>query len=284
MPSARIRFLFVVAMIVAGQALEAADPPLRIVPTPSLVAFAKDLVGPLHSEGIDVKIMPPGGNAVAIEELGSGAVEAALLTRPIKVDERVDFPQHHFVESTLGVHAVAVVASRLVWDGGVRALTRDQIANLYENKFRNWKAVGGEDRPLQFFEPAHDRGPWEIFVTWLYGDTRKAPGVPWQIVSDGGDTRTALQFSSGGLSVASLRWIDRRDVFPISIIGDSGKPIEPTVANVASGVYPLVRPVIIAFAEEPVTRLKKMAEFLISEKGQELVEDHDVIPQNQLKK
>jgi phosphate transport system substrate-binding protein len=198
------------------------------------------------------------------------------------VDERFGYPARHFLEKPLGVQAVAVVVSRAVWESGVHALKREQLIDAYESRARNWKDLGGEDRPLLFFEPAHDRGPWEIFATWLYGDIHKAPAVSWQVVSDGSDTQTTLQFASGAISVAGIHWADRKDVFPLALIDASGKTIEPTVANIASGVYPLTRPVIIAFGNDPTTEKRKFLEFLMSERGQSVVAAHDFVPQSSL--
>ena len=247
------------------------------------MAFAKDLVRPMREQGIELKVAQEAGNTQVIAALGDGEIDAALLTRPLNVDERVGYPAHHFVETTLGIQAVAVVVARSVWESGMHALKRGQVTDLYESKVRSWKDLGGEDRPLKFFEPAHERGPWEIFATWLYGDTRRAPGVPWQVVTDGPDTQTALQFSSGAISVVGLRWVDHKDVFPLALIDDAGKPIEPTLANIAAGTYPLTRPVIIAFSDAPSAQRKKLLEYLLSEKGQQLVADHDYVPQSALK-
>ena len=273
--------LLALSGLICGRAF--GDPAIRIQATPALAEFAKDIVGPLHDEGIEVKLLKEDGNTQVAAALGAGEIDAALLTRPIKIDERVNYPEHHFVEIPLGVHAVAMVVSRLVWEGGVRGLTRDQMARLYESKVRNWKDVGGEDRPLQFFEPAHGRGPWEIFATWLYGDTLKAPGRPmagrgrWC----GYPVRPPVFLRRNLRGGAAL--IDRTDVFPLAVIDDAGKSIDPTPANIAAGTYPLTRPVIIAFAEEPVTKTKKLVEYLLGAKGQEIVAAHDFVPENVLK-
>jgi len=260
-----------------------ADPPIRIQATPSLMALAKDLVRPMREQGIEIKVVEEAGNSQVIADLSGGVIDAALITRPLSIDERVSSPAHHFIETPVGVHAVAVVVSRPVWESGVRALKREQLIDAYESRVRSWKELGGEDRPLLFFEPAHDRGPWEIFANWLYGDIHKAPAVPWQIVADGADTQTTLQFASGAISVAELRWADHKDLFPLALIDDSGKRIEPTLANIATGVYPLTRPVILAFAKEPATQRRKLLEFLLSEKGQSLVAAHDFLAQSALK-
>jgi phosphate transport system substrate-binding protein len=273
--------LSVFALVLLGsEAL--AGPAIRLQATPSLAALAKDLVRPLHEQGIEIKIVEEAGNTQVIADLGAGEIDAALITRPLNVAERVDFPEHHFLAVPLGTQAVAVVVARPVWESGVHALKREQIADAYENKLHNWKDFGGEERPLTFFEPAHEHGVWEIFATWLYGDTRKAPGVSWQTVTDGPDTQTALQFSSGAVSVASLRWVDRKDVFPLALLDDAGKPIEPSIENIARGDYPLTRPVIIVFPDPPSALRKKFLEFLVGEKGQKIVATHDFVPQTAL--
>jgi ABC-type phosphate transport system substrate-binding protein len=59
----------------------------------------------------------------------------------------------------------------------VKAISKKEFAALYEGALGNWKALGGEDRKIKFFNPEQGRGIWELFVTWCYGDIRKAPLV-----------------------------------------------------------------------------------------------------------
>lgn len=260
-----------------------AEPPLRVQCTPSLMPLVKDLVRPLHEEGIEIKLVQEAGNAQVAANLSEGETDVAFLSRPMKVDERVSNPAMHFIETTLGAQVVSVVVSQAVWAAGVHALKRDQIANLYENRVRSWKEVGGEDRPMVFFEPAHDKGLWEIFATWLYDDIHRAPGVSWQVVDGGSDTKNALEFASGGMSVANYRWVDRKALFPLTIIDDNGKTIEATKANILDGSYPLMRPVVVVFPREPAAEKKKMLEFLVGEKGQAIISAHEFVPQSALK-
>jgi phosphate transport system substrate-binding protein len=274
--------LAVVSGLFCASAL--AEPPLRLQCPPSLMPLAKDLIRPLHEEGIEVQLVNEAGNAQVAADLSAGDIDVALLSRRLKIDESVSNPAMHFVETTLGTQVVAVMVASTVWTGGVHALKRDQIANLYENRVHSWKEVGGEDRPMVFFEPGHDKGFWEIFVTWLYNDIHLAPGVAWQVVADGPDMKSALEFASGGISVGNLRWADRKVVYPLALIDDSGKAIEPTKANILDGSYPLTRPVVVVFPRQPAAEKKKMLEFLVSEKGQQIIGAHEFIPQSELKK
>jgi ABC-type phosphate transport system substrate-binding protein len=121
-------------------------------------------------------------------------------------------------------------------------------------------------------------GVWEVFVLWLYGDTRKAPAVKWEVVNSGADAQGAVQFYSGGTTVAAVRWADRKEVFPIAIIDDSGTPVEPTAANVQAGKYPLSRPAYAVVGLKPAASRRKVLEFLQSEKGRALMIEHDFLP------
>jgi phosphate transport system substrate-binding protein len=271
------------ALLIALSALlcvRASAESLRLQCTPALLPLAKDLVRPLREQGIEIKLVEEAGNTQVVTALGAGDIDVALLTRALKVDERVSYPDMHFSETTLAMHVVTVVVARTVWESGIHALKRQQILNFYENKARSWKDVGGEERPMIFFDPAHERGTWEIFATWLYGDIQRAPAVTWQVVNDGPDTQNTLQFASGGISVANLPWADRRDVFPLALIDDAGKAVEPTKANILDGSYPLIRPIVVVFPREPAAEKKKLLEFLVGEKGQHIVGAHDFTPQS----
>lgn len=273
-------FLAAISGLLSASVL--AEPALRVQCTPSLLPLVKDLAHALHEEGIEVKLIEEAGNTQVVADLGAGDIDVAFLSRAMKIDERVSNPAMHFVETTLGVQVAAVVVSNAVWETGIHALKRDQIANLYENRARSWKDVGGEDRPTVFFEPSHDNGMWEVFATWLYGDIHRAPGVAWQVMKDGPDTKNALEFASGGISVANYRWVDHKIIFPLTLIDDSGKSIDATKASILDGSYPLMRPVVVVFPREPAAEKKKMFEFLVGEKGQKIVGAHEYIPQSAL--
>lgn len=232
----------------------------------------------LRGMGIEIKIGEECGSTQAVAAMGAGEIDIALLGRALTVEEQAAYPDKHFHELQIGAHVVAVIVSRTIWESGVRALTREQVAALYEGKAPSWKQFGGEDRTPKFFEVAHGRGVWEIFATWLYGDFRKAPAVSWEVVANGAEAQNAVQFRSGAVSVAALRWADRREVFPLAIIQDAAEVVEPTAANVAAGKYPLARPVFLVLGDKPMGARRKVLEFFGSEKGQAILAENDLLP------
>ena len=255
-----------------------ADAPVRVQGVAPLTRVMKAAAPALRAQGVELKIGEECSSGQAAAALGMGAIDLALLGRAMSVGESAAYPERQFQEFAIGSHAVAVLVSRTIWESGVRALTREQITRLYEGRIESWKELGGEDRKLKFFDSAQGRGVWEIFAAWLYGDLRKAPAVAWEVLAEGSEIQTAVQFQAGAAGVAALRWADRKDVFPLALIDDAGVVTAPTTANVASGKYPLARSAFVVVGEKPTGHKRKVLEFLRSEAGQALVAEQDLLP------
>ncbi len=250
----------------------------RVQGVPVLLRTVEAAVPILKERGVDIKVIGEGGRSQTMAALGTGQIELGLIAKPVTSEERATYPARQLEEYQVGTQAVGLLVSRGVWESGVKALRREQVEKLYEGRIKNWKELGGEDRAVKFYEMKHGNGVWEMLATWLYGDTRKAPGVPWNTVTDGSDAQSAVQFDSGGMTAAAFRWADNRDVFALSIIDDAGNAIAPTPENVAAGKYPMSRPVYIVAGDRPAGDKKKLIEFLLSEEGQALVAKGELLP------
>lgn len=256
----------------------ASESPVRVQGISAVSRVFKTAVPVFHEIGIEIKVGEECGNTQAITALGNGDIDIALLGRTLTAEEQANYPDKAFEVTKIGTQTLVVMVPRTVWESGVRALKREQIVDLYEGRVDSWKQFGGEERSARFFEPEHGHGVWEIFVTWLYGDVRKAPTVRWEVVPNGVEAQNAVQFHSGGAAVAAVRWADRREVFPLAIVDDSGAPIEATPANVAAGKYPISRPAYVAVSNKPAGNRRKVLEFLRSEKGQTMIAGSDLLP------
>lgn len=262
----------------------AAEPAIRIQGSPVVSRVLKAAVPALREVGIEIKILEDCGSTQAAALLGAGEIDVALMTRDLTGEERAAYPEMRMEDNQIGTQVVAILISRTMWESGVRALTKQQVADLYENRIKNWKELGGEERPIKFFEMAHGRGIWEMFANWLYGEARKAPAVKWETVAQGSDARDSVSFNSGGVSIASLQWADGKEVFALGTREEGGPAITPTMANIAAGKYPLARPVIAVFANKPTGNKKKLLEFLLGEKGQALVSKNELLSLAEVKK
>ncbi len=223
---------------------------------------------------MDIQVDTQGGSSGGISMLGDGQVQIGMSSKPVSEGDRAKFPQVKFKEIHVGEDAVAMIVSKDVWDGGVRAMTKANLRDIYEGRIKNWKDLGGPDHRIAFFNKEPGRGTWEVFVHWLYGDPRKAPPVSFPEVGGNEETRNKVASTRGALSQLSSSWADGRKVFALGIRGDDGKVIDPTNENIATKKYPLTRPLFLLTNGDPTGEAKVLVDFLLSPRGQDLVRKH----------
>jgi phosphate transport system substrate-binding protein len=223
---------------------------------------------------LDVQVDTQGGSAGGISMLGDGLVQIGMVSKHVNDEDRAKYPAVKFNEIHIGEDAVALIVSKDVWEGGVRALTKQQVRDIYEGKIANWQDVGGKSQRIAFFNKEPGRGTWEVFVHWLYGSPKAAPQVSFPEVGGNEETRNKVGSTRGALSQLSASWADGRKVFALGIKGDDGTVVSPTNENIASKTYPLSRPLFILTNGEPQGAAKTLVDFVLSARGQELVKKH----------
>lgn len=273
------RTLSAIASILALGTLASSADVVRVNGSPA-VSMAVTFAGPaLKEQGIEIKVTVESGSGNAAIALGYDVADIAMMLRPLESGERAQFPDKHFVEERIGSQAIALLVPRDVWDAGVRSITKNQVVGIYEGSIKSWKELGGEDKPIKFYNSERGRGIWEFFARWAYGDQRKAPlGDQFETVVGGEDARNTVEFNAGSCAFAPPRWADGRSVFALAIKDESGAEIEPTAANIVSLRYPLARPVLLVFGNKPIGARKRVLEYMLSEAGQTILTKTELVP------
>ena len=233
---------------------------------------------------MDIQVDTQGGSSGGISMLAEDQVQIGMSSKPVSDDDRKKYPQCDFREIHIGEDAVALIVARDVWDGGVRTLTKAQAKDIYESKITNWKDAGGKPQRIVFFNKEPGRGTWEVFVHWIYGGPKAAPQVSFPEVGGNEETRTKVGSTRGAMSQLSSSWADGKKVFALALVGDDGMAVEPTEANIATHQYPMSRPLFILTNGEPKDDAKRLVDFMLSERGQELVKKHGYLPLKALAK
>ena len=223
---------------------------------------------------LDIQVDTQGGSAGGISMLGDGLVQVGMASKHVSDDDRAKYPKTTFREIHIGEDAVALIVSKDVWDGGVHALTKQQIKDIYESKITNWKDVGGKPQRIAFFNKEPGRGTWEVFVHWVYGNPKLAPQVSFPEVGGNEETRNKVASTRGALSQLSSSWADGKRVFALGIKLEDGSVSEPTNENIATKKYPLSRPLFMLTNGEPAGPAKTLVDFVLGERGQDLVKKH----------
>jgi phosphate transport system substrate-binding protein len=274
------RFWFAGLMAIVPLAASASAAEILRIRGSSTVAQALAPAAPiLRAElEIEVKFFGEGGSSQAISAVGARTADVAMATRALTAEDRANFPERRLEELQIGTQALVCIVPRDVWAAGVRALTQAQVVAIYEGGIKNWTALGGEDRPIKFYTPQRGHGVWELFVTWLYGDIRRAPlGKGLETVPTAKDARDLVEFNAGSLSIAPPQYADGKSVFGLALKMSDGTIVEPTTQNITSGKYPVARPLVLV-AEKPTGATRKFFDFMVSPRGQELVAKAGFLP------
>lgn len=265
--------LTVGCVLAAGFALAAK--PLRVNGSTTVNPVVAEAAEILRAErGMTIHVDTQGGSSGGIAALGDGRAEVAMISRPLEDEDRTRYPKIRFQATRIGSDAVALVVSRDVWEGGVRALSRAQVQSIYEGRSKNWRELGGPDRRIVFFNKEPGRGTWEVFAHWAYGDPKKAPLVNLPEVGANEEGLNKVASTPGGMSQLSSSWADGKRVFALGIKLEDGKVVNPTLAAVRDGTYPLSRPLQVVTDGPPREESEALIDFLLSPRGQALVEKH----------
>lgn len=232
---------------------------------------------------MQIQVDTQGGSSGGISMLGDGQVQIGMISKHISAADKAKFPKVQFKEIHIGEDAVAMIVSADVWNGGVKSVTKQQLADIYEGKSKNWKDLGGPNQRIAFFNKEPGRGTWEVFVHWVYGDAKKAPRVSFPEVGGNEETRNKVASTRGGLSQLSSSWADGKKVFALGIKSESGEVILPTSENIANRKYPMSRPLFLLTDGEPKGEAKVFVDYLLSPVGQALVRKHGYLSLDQLK-
>jgi phosphate transport system substrate-binding protein len=247
----------------------------------STVAQALQAAAPVIKErlGAEMQFETQAGSSGALQAIGQGTADVAMVSREVKPEDRAEFPSRRLFDLEIGLQVLVPIVSRETWNAGVKSIRKEDFLAIYEGDLKNWKQLGAEDRAVKFYNPEPGRGVWELFVGWLYGDVRKAPlGVKWEQVPNHQSARDAVEFTQGSISVASPQWADGKRVIALPVREGDGADVAPTLENFQSQKWPLARPLFLVTADRPTGTVRKIMEIMVQKAGQDALTKVGFIP------
>lgn len=246
---------------------------LQVSGSTTVAPVAADAAEALKADGLDITVATQGGSAGGISQLAAGQINIALSSKPLADEDKAANPDTDFLPTQIGADAVGVIVTKEVADGGVKNLTADQVRDLFEGKINNWSEVGGPDLDVFVYDKEPGRGTREVLDKYIYGD-EKAPPPPesgnYAIVGGNLETRNKLESTPGAIAPLSTSFVEGRDgLAAVTLDG-----IEPTPENIASGTYPMARPLYLITDGKPEGSAKKFVDYVLSSKGQKLMTKH----------
>lgn len=217
-----------------------------------------------------------GGSGVGVQGVGTGRIDIGMASRELTPDEKLRFGSAGLTLNVVGRDAVACVVSSEIYDSGVKALTREQIRDIYLGRILNWKQVGGPERPIVVIDKERHRGTRHVFMQFVFNNPgARTPGTRL-VTGSNNEEQAKIAQSDIAIGMLSLGWINK-DVKGVGIQLDQ-QTIEPTLENVRNGTFPISRNLNLITAGPPQGAVKKFIEFVFSPEGQKIVEQSGYNP------
>lgn len=151
----------------------------------------------------------------------------------------------------------------------VRDLSLAQLRGMFHGEITNWKEVGGEDMSIRVISRPPNSG------TFFFLRERVLEGEPYTpasvtvpttaaVIQEVRQDRAAIGY--GGLAYG-------RDVIHCAIEG-----VKPTAENVRNGSYPIARYLYLYAAKPPEGAIKTFVDWILSNRGQQIVSEIGYIP------
>lgn len=217
---------------------------------------------------ITVKKTGSGDGAAALVD---GRCDVATMSRFMKGKEFKSAVENHVypVAHVVAMDGVCVVVHP---SNPVKDLTKAQIRDIYMGKVANWNQVGGPSMPIVVISRDTSSGTYETFHGLVMAKKKMGSGVEY--VNSNPQAHARVKTTQGAIGYVGIGFLDRR-VKAVKVDG-----ILPSRQTIASGVYPVARPLFMFTNGYPAlgTMVHKFCTFYLTEKGQELVEAKGFVP------
>lgn len=208
-----------------------------------------------------------GGSSRGISEARQGLVQVGMVSRALKADEA------DLTATPIALDGVSVILHR---SNQVTALSDAQIKAIYTGEIRNWKQLGGADRPITVVNKAEGRSTLELFLQHFQLKNRD---IRAQVVI--GENQQGIKTVAGNpgaigyVSIGTAEY-EAGQGTPIRLLPMAGIPA--TVAQVQAGKFPLSRPLNLVVKGQPSALTRQFLDFAQSKDVHDLVKAQFFVP------
>jgi phosphate transport system substrate-binding protein len=218
--------------------------------------------------------------AITVSKTGSGDGAAALIEGRCDIAMMSRFMKEAEFKSAVE-KGVLPVAHAIAMDGvcvvvhpsnPVSGLTTDQIRDIYMGKIKNWKEVGGADKPIVVISRDTSSGTYETFEGLVMKKEKMADSTEY--VNSNPQAHSRVKSTEGAIGYVGLGFLDR-NVKALKVDG-----IMPNRSTIAKGTYPVSRPLFLFTNGYPKlgSLVFRFCTFHLTEEGQEIIEAKGFIP------
>jgi phosphate transport system substrate-binding protein len=210
------------------------------------------------------------GSVTAFEDLANGHADIGMASRRIKTEEAQQLANlgdmtSPACEHILGLDGIAVIVSR---KNPVQALTKDQIAQIFDGAVGNWLQVGGADVPINLYARDDKSGTYDTFRTLVLGNAPLAPSAAR--IEDSRRLSDSVAHDPKGIGFVGLAYV--QDARSLAVYEKGAAPLLPSPFSIATEDYALSRRLFLYTPAQPRNELTgRFVDFALSAIGQSIV-------------
>jgi phosphate transport system substrate-binding protein len=182
------------------------------------------------------------------------------------------------VPTAIALDGIAVIVNQGV---PVDNLSLERVAKIFSGEIKNWKQVGGPDKPIVVVnrdEASGTRAAFTELVLQPVLGKEQGKFIADAITTESnGDMVTKVGQTPDTIGYCGFGYVDRAKNMGGKLVSVEGK--DPSISNVLSGSYPISRKLYMVSKGQlkDGTLEKTFVDFILSKEGQQIVEDSGFI-------
>jgi phosphate transport system substrate-binding protein len=209
-----------------------------------------------------------GGSGTGISALINGTTDICQASRSMSAAEKNNLRDRY---NTPGVEIPVARDGLSVYVNAanpVKELAMEQLRLIFTGKITNWKEVGGSDSKIILYSRENSSGTYVFFKEHVLKNadySQRAQSMPGTAAVVNAVSKEKNSIGYGGAAYA-------KGIRVLNIKKDADSPaVEPNLANVQSGNYPLSRPLFFYLRNKATGDIKAFIDWVLSPEGQETV-------------
>ena len=237
----------------------------------TVLPIAQKMAEEYMKQNPDVKIsISGGGSGNGIKALIDGSTDIANSSRFIK-DKEVKLAIERDTYPVPFAVAYDCIVPVVHPTNTLANITMAQLKDIYMGKIKNWKEIGGPDRPVVVISRDTSSGTYEVWEEKVMKKERVFPGALLQ--ASNGAVAQAVAKNKNAIGYIGIGYLNQ-DVKALSV-----NSIKGSVESTLNGTYPISRPLFMFTPGWPKGVTLNFINFVLHpEKGQKYVGDAGYVP------
>ena len=215
-------------------------------------------------------VISGGGSGNGVKALTDGLCQIAMSSRDIKKNE-MELAQSKGVKPYRIPVAVDALLPIVHPSNGVKAISLEQLRDIYTGKVTNWKEIGGADKKITVISRDTSSGTYETWEERVMKKEKVAPSALLQ--ASNGAVVQAVSKNPNAIGYVGFGYMDK------SIKGLDIGATKATPETALAGTWPIARELYLFTNGEPTGEIKKLMDYMLDpQKGQKAVAEIGFIP------